>query len=211
MSIASLTAPIDDNIRRPQEDNPLLQHFRNFSAIDTEYQELIPYIKTETSLKETKKLPQTSTAFKYLSVWNRLALLDESADRLGTMDKYQIIVPEGDRKEVLDHLHIPHQIQIKTYMAATTHYYWPQIKQEVIQTVETCPLCREFENDQPVGPPVYEDILQRNLEPFKRLCLDQFMANNTQYLVAMDLFSGYLFILDLGKKTFATQVAMEIE
>ena len=79
---------------------------------------------------------------------------DNSADTLVTLDRYQIVVPEGARKEVLDLLHIPHQGQTKTYMAATTRYYWPKMKEEVIKKVEDFPLCREFANDQQVGPPV---------------------------------------------------------
>ena len=88
MSISFFTAPSDDNIRRCQEDNPFLQNFRDIGAMDTEYQELIRHIRDETSLKEIKKLPQSSTALKYVSMWNRLALLDDSADVLVTMDKY---------------------------------------------------------------------------------------------------------------------------
>ena len=56
-----------------------------------------------------------------------------------------------------------------------------------------------------------EYILQRNLEAFERLCLDQFSVNNNQFLVMMDRFSGYLFVLDPGKKTYSKQVAMKIE
>ena len=66
-------------------------------------------------------------------MWNRLTLLDDSTDTLVTLDRYQIIVPEGTRKEVLDLLHIPHQGQTKTYMAATIRYYWPKMKEEVIK------------------------------------------------------------------------------
>ena len=99
---------------------------------------------------------------------------------------------------------------MKTYLAATSRYYWPQMKQEIIKTVESCPMCRELSNDQPARPPVEENIIQRNLEPFVRLCLDQFAINNVQYLVIMDLFRGNS-VLHLSKKKSATQVGIEIK
>ena len=80
-------------------------------------------------------------------------------------------------RDVLDLLHIPHQGQIKMYLGATSHYYWPQLKQDVIMTVESCPICRELSNYQPAGPPVAEDIIQRILKPFKQLALNQFTIN----------------------------------
>ena len=127
------------------------------------------------------------------------------------MDKYRIIVPATTRKEVLDLLHIPHQGQTKTYLAATSRYYWPGMKEEITKAIENCLVCRELTNNQPVRQPREEDILQRNREPFERLSLDQFMIDNTQYLVIMDRFSSYLFVIDLGKKTSARKVEMELE
>ena len=96
--MTSLTAHIDDNIRRRQEDDPLLQNFRDISATDKEYEELIHHIKAKTSLKEIKKLPQTSATFKYLSIWNRVEILDKSAGTLITMDRYSIIISQDARR-----------------------------------------------------------------------------------------------------------------
>merc|ERR1712105_578298 len=104
-------------------------------------------------------LPQTSAVFKYLSIWNRLAIRDDTDETLVTMDKYRIIVPTTTRKEVLDLLHIPHQGQTKTYLAATSRYYWPGMKEEIVKAVENCPVCRELGSNQRVGQPTEEDIL----------------------------------------------------
>ena len=80
-----------------------------------------------------------------------------------------------------------------------------------MKAIENCAVCRELGNSQKVGQPTEEDILQRNLKPFERLSLDQFMIDRNQYLVIMDRFSGYLFVVDLGKKTSSMKVAMELE
>ena len=99
-------------------------------------------------MKELKKLPQTSAVHKYLNMWNRMALLDHSDETLITVDKFRIVVPTNTRKPVLDLLHIPHQGQTKTYLAAKSRYYWPGMKEEVVKTIENCPVCRELANNQ---------------------------------------------------------------
>ena len=106
-----------------------------------------------------------------MNIWSRMALLNHSDETLVTLDKFRIIVPIDSRKPVLDLLHIPHQGQTKTYLAATSRYYWPGMKEEILKAIENCPVCRELGNSQKVGQPTEEDILQRNLEPFERLSL----------------------------------------
>ena len=84
MSISSLTATIDDNIRRRQEDDPLLQNFRDIRAMDTEYQELIHHIRDETSLKEIKnshKAQQLSSMSVCGTDWHYWTILQKPWSR----------------------------------------------------------------------------------------------------------------------------------
>ena len=67
---------------------------------------------------------------------------------MGFQDQYglivyhdRIFVPEEARKHVLAKLHIQHTGQNKTYQNAKQLYFWPTMRNEIKQMVETCPEC----------------------------------------------------------------------
>ena len=87
--MTSLTEELDDDIKRRQEDDPLLQDFKDAGTTDPEYQDIIRHLKNKTAMKELKKLPQTSAVHKYLNMWSKMALLNHSDETLITVDKFR--------------------------------------------------------------------------------------------------------------------------
>ena len=57
VTMTSLTEEVDDDIKRRQEDDPLLQDFKDAGTTDPEYQDIIRHLKNETAIKDLKKTP----------------------------------------------------------------------------------------------------------------------------------------------------------
>ena len=135
----------------------------------------------------------------YISVWDRLGLLDGKNATLLTLDIKRLVVPLQARRKILQILHYSHQGITKMYAAATTHYYWPSLKEDCQQMTQSCTVCKELNPKAPINPNIDPEQPITNLQPFELVGLDMFSWKSNQYLLIVDRMSGYIFVENLMK------------
>ncbi len=112
----------------------------------------------------------------------------------------RIVVPEGLRRDLLHHYHASieggHQGVGRTYGRIRKHFYWPGLYRDTQQYVGECPDCETGK-----GKPGIRGISPGNIVatyPFQVIAMDHIPSlpashhGNTELLIFVDLFSGYL-------------------
>ena len=106
------------------------------------------------------------------------------------------VIPVLLRQEVLDHLHAGHQAVTQMYSRASSSVFWPNLRQDIIQTRGACKECTYNAPSNPAPPPSephHPDY------PFASVCADFFTVNSVNYLSIVDRYTGWLSIYHLKK------------
>ena len=115
-------------------------------------------------------------------------------------NRKQSIIPRTARKNLLRELHRSHSGISKTYLTAKELYYWPNMKSDIITNhVAACSACTE---DLPAQPrhKLMEDKKPTDAgAPMGEIGVDYFSALGTNWLVAVDCYSGYAWTAKIAK------------
>ena len=75
---------------------------------------------------------------QYKKVWSRLSLREEASKQLILLDSAKILIPTRTHKKLMELLHKAHSGYTKSYKTAAQLYYWPGMKNDIAQTIDSC-------------------------------------------------------------------------
>lgn len=110
----------------------------------------------------------------------------------------RIIIPKSQRKMILEKLHSPHFGITKTLQRARNSVFWPNISNEIEQTVNQCSICQENSSKNRKEPLIPHNIPN---EPFKKIGCDILEHKAKNYLVVIDFYSKWIELVKLRSKT----------
>ena len=144
--------------------------------------------------KHPSQLPEAHPARTLLSVWDTLSAVD---DNLLCINTKQLFVPTGCRKDVLEKLHLSHGGMTRLYNTARSIYYWPGMKNNIRQVVDSCIKCQLHR------PKLPNDALIPTIAsmPMEMTSADLFQVDQAHYLLLVDRYSGFPFISKLSSLT----------
>ena len=102
-----------------------------------------------------------------------------------------INIPERQKQQVLDQLHVNHMGIEKTKLLACESVYWVNINNDIENHVKNCSMCLEFQQTQPKEKTINHNI---PLRPWEVIGADVFQLNSKNYLCNIDYRSKFLVI-----------------
>ena len=141
--------------------------------------------------KYVKDVPKELHAF-----WN---FREELTQEDGIIFKGQrVFVPIGLRKEVLEELHEAHFGRDKTLQRARQLYFWPKMKEDIVDKVGKCEICQQNKGMNEKEPLIPHAIPDRQ---WQKIGVDFFSVNNRDFLVAVDYSTSFLELMQMRSKT----------
>ena len=182
-------SPLNDGEEYPLRtyiiaDSDLVKDMINNAKSCPDYQTIVNSWKND---KLVKNLPPNHPGRPLLEVWKNLSMMNDS---LLVVDNKRIFVPKGSRRRVLDLLHESHCGLAKTFASARERFFWPGLKNDVANVVNTCEACQIHRPSLPAD----KEMNTSAFYPMERVAVDLFECKNTHYLAMVDRFSGYPWI-----------------
>ena len=175
-------------VLKVHEMDPALKIISEAAERDEEYQQIVAALSAG---KRVQDLQKGHPGWMLKKQW----------DFLGIQNQYglvvfhdRIFVPEEARKSVLSNLHIQHTGQNKTCQNAKQLYFWPTMRNEIKQMVETCPECIRMLPSQPAE----KQIQTVTTFPMEAISVDLGKEAGVHYLIGADRYSGWPFISKLS-------------
>lgn len=113
------------------------------------------------------------------------------------MMKSRLLIPKNLRAEMLEKLHEGHQGKVKTYRRSQEAIWWPSIRREINEMIESCTQCikeREIQH-QPMT------TTQLPEGPWKEIGTDLFEFEGKQYAIFIDYYSRWIEVTSLANST----------
>ena len=113
------------------------------------------------------------------------------------MRQNRLIIPVGQRTEVLERIHEGHQGISKCRKRASQSVWWPGLSQDVEHMVSGCTECckARIQHPQPLLTSPLPDL------PWQKVGTDLFEWNKAAYLLIVDYYSRYIEIAKLSRPT----------
>jgi len=167
---------------------PLLNPF--FEKLDVEYGELIESIRAKTDVTESLSI--------YKPVWERLSVATlDTGKPIVILDGTRVVVPGLARPTIMELVHKSHAGITKTLLLANAQYYWPGMRNSLVQKVKTCAACSALLASKPV-----EKFLPIPVSrPWSHGSADLADINAKSWLVYVDRLSGFPLAAQLTKTT----------
>ncbi|TRY72232.1 hypothetical protein TCAL_14895 [Tigriopus californicus] len=148
-------------------------------------------------------LPKAARPFK--KVWETMTI----EDGLILIDSRKIVVPVSARQKVLRLLHLAHQGITRTYERARTLFFWPGMKNDIVNITESCELCQLYSPSLSQEPLKSDAILP--LRPFESVSADLFEYGGRSFLAYVDRYSGWVCFDAFGKTPSTREVVQSIK
>ena len=100
----------------------------------------------------------------------------------------RVVIPASLRKQMVAKLHQSHQGKEKTKQLARDIMLWPGITSQIAETVDGCPTCLTYKNQNQKEPMIGHQIPTR---PWQKVGTDLFEFDSHQYLIIVDYYSGF--------------------
>ena len=145
--------------------------------------------------KTIANLPPTHPAKLFSRCWDDLSILQN----LIILDDSRIVMPRSKRRYILDLLHKSHAGVTRTYKTARAAYYWPSMKRDIEDLLQSCEECQMVRPSQ-------HDVLKPfpdASEPMHSVSLDLFSYAGHDHLVMVDRFSNFMWVHRLKRTTTA--------
>ena len=98
---------------------------------------------------ELSTLPAGHPARGYKDIADLISISNYGKSDIAMLNGKRIIVPFPARQIIIKELHRSHSGLTKTFKTASQLYFWPGMKNELRQTIDTCTVCGE---DRPAQP-----------------------------------------------------------
>lgn len=105
------------------------------------------------------------------------------------------LVPHALRSEILRKIHYAHLGISKCIQLAEESVFWPTLRNELKQLIETCTLCNKYAASQVKQPLRSHEIVT---VPWYKVGSDVFELHGKQYLLIVDYYSKYIEVKDLN-------------
>ena len=170
------------------------------AAGDIEFQRIISALRSGANSAD---LEDDHPAQHFREKWHELSIvqLENEEHPLIIRNGKQIVIPRTARKSLLRELHRGHSGISKTYLMAKELYYWPSMKSDISNHVAACFACTE---DLPAQPRQKLDEEKKPSDagaPMEEIGVDYFKVLGTNWLVAVDRYSGYVWTAKIAKAT----------
>ena len=112
-----------------------------------------------------------------------------------------IIVPESDRKDLLEQIHDGHLGLQKCLQRARCSVYWPKLYDQLKELVTNCKICLKFavaNRQDHIGPSLGQEV---PTTPWTKLASDIFTWQNNNYLILVDYMSRFPIVRKLTSMT----------
>ena len=176
---------IDFQFEMTRKD-PLFAKLFRAAEEDTKYIEVVDAIKRGKSLKE---LESGHPAHQLGSVWQHLSLIDNEPHPLILLEDHRIVIPQSQRKHILETLHIPHRGVSSTQKHARSYFYWPGMDKQIEEHIQGCEACLIFSQSRQREPAVTEDVNLCDLQAMDYVSIDFGVHAGKNFLVCVDRLS----------------------
>ena len=158
----------------------LINNIKNNALACDNYQQIVEALKWNKPPSVFANNHPTKTV---QDVWHQLSLSDAN---LIIMDGCRLFIPHKSRKGIMELLHKPHAGLSKTLITARKYYYWPHMRNDLINLINKC------ENCQNTRPSLPSDVPIKSFanNPMEKLSSDLFETKGKHFLIAVDQFSG---------------------
>ena len=157
-------------------------------AIDHEYEEMIKAIETDRQpCKDDPENPlrEAKDMYQHMSVEN------DGETKLIMVQGSRIFVPRGARKSIIKELHRAHSGYTKTITTARQLFYWPGMRNELMQAIDACQACQADRPTQARTPLKGKQPPSSAEIPMKHVGADLFDVQGKDWLTLVDRYSGY--------------------
>ena len=151
-----------------------------------------------------RDIPDTTDTLEvqsFLPVWSDLSI---SGDLILLGQK--IVIPFAARRWILTALHKGHQGLDRTLALARVRYFWPSMSKDIKTLCKTCTDCIRYLPSQQKEP-LKQTLAKR---PFEQLSTDVFTCMGKKFLICVDRFSTFPFVIALQNET-ASHVVSKFE
>ena len=143
--------------------DPLLQEMCEAAAADQDY---CSVVKAVLQGKNVSDLPKWHMAKKFKNIWKDVSIAEEV---LLCISATRIIVPVAMRKKILSQLHFSHAGIQRTVELARQLFFWPKMRKDVINMIDTCEECQQLRASQAREP---EQSLPEAVSPMQSVSTD---------------------------------------
>ncbi|CAC5389777.1 unnamed protein product [Mytilus coruscus] len=158
---------------------------------------------TLTELKKTVKdgWPESKSEIndKIKPYWDYREEIHEAQGLVFKGEK--IVVPFALRKEMLQRIHEGHQGIERCKNRARDVLFWPAMSKQIEDVVQSCDICRRFQNSNAKEPMIKAELPSR---PWEKVATDVFDFKNRQYLLIVDYYSKFFEVSMLNNLTSDT-------
>lgn len=176
-----------------------LHRFREQTQIDPSLNALIQFVKTGCQ-SDKNSIP--------VSIRPYLKFIDDIYMADGLVFKGDcVIVPQTLRKEMLEIIHQGHFGMSRSVQYAKESLFWPDMVNDIKNTVKFCTTCQQFSNNNSKEPLFSHQI---KLLPWNKVGIDFMDFQGNKYLVCIDYYSKYI-ELALMHRTTAQYVIKELK
>lgn len=190
----SLNAIVSSELQANHTDIRL-EEIRSVVAVDPEMQLLIEVIRNGFPNSKSE-IPEAIR--QYWPVHDRL-----SEENGLILCGQRVVIPSSLRRETLTSLHNAHLGKEKTKARARQVVYWPRIDADIDRTTRGCERCQKELPSQQKETMIQHEPASR---PFQYLDVDLADHAGGKYLVAVDGYSGWLFVENVGRHANTNKV-----
>ena len=137
-----------------------------------------------------ENLPPAHPGRAYSNKLHNLSTKQVNGKTIILMDGTRIVIPRPARKAIMDELHRAHSGLTKTYKIATQLFYWPGMKNDIKNKIDSCEACQE-QRPSLTRPKLEENAPSKATTPMKHVATDLFDAMGKMWLTLVDRYSGY--------------------
>ena len=144
--------------------------------------------------RDVNKLPHNHYARKFRDAWNELSTHGD----LVVFQGKRIVVPNAERKQILEKLHRGHPGIVRSIQLARRTYYWPGFSKDVRGEVENCSRCQEVRPSQNEEDPIH---IPEPTAPMQSCGTDLAKHRGIQHIILVDRYSGMIWCKQLKRET----------
>ena len=181
-----------------EDMDPALKDLLNQAENDQDYQSIVQALNDG---KNVNNLPMDHPALFFKNQWSAMSF---ETDHGLLLYHGRIIPPKTSRKKILEALHIQHTGITKTLRNAKQLYFWPFLKNDVVQMVNSCEKCMSLLPSH-AKEPLIQTVAKR---PFEALSVDLGYQAGKNYLICADRYSGWPMIKPLTKLDTSTVIGI---
>ena len=100
----------------------------------------------------------------------------------------RVIIPIALRKEMMMRIHASHQGEQAYLRRDRDALFWPDVSQQIKDTLSSCNLCAEYALAQPKEPLITPEL---PTQPWSIVAQNLYTLDGNNYLITVDAFSGY--------------------